>query len=101
MDWNRIALPIACLVAFVGLVMRLGLHRRSSGTWAITFFRRRGSPHEAALATGLVVLLVGVPLWVAVYALRGPAAVGVVPPGPALTALGWALVVGGGLLVAL
>ena len=79
----RGALPLLLVAFFLVLmlwpVVRL---RRDTGAWAITLHRET-APGQRMLALGFLGIQLGMVALVAVYALRGPSALGVwsVPPG--------------------
>src|SRR5205085_12295179 len=100
--FDRFGLPAACVVALAVFVFRLHVVRRGTGVSAVTYLCRRGaSPLETALGVAWLALLLGLPLWVALYAWRGPDALGVVDPGPWSRGTGWILLGAGGLLAAI
>jgi protein-S-isoprenylcysteine O-methyltransferase Ste14 len=97
----RVALPLL-LVAFVMVLMvwpvvRL---RRDTGAWAVTLHRET-APGQRLVAIAFLGIQLTVLAFVAVYALRGPAALGVWSLPPFLAWLGVGLAVCGILLVAL
>jgi protein-S-isoprenylcysteine O-methyltransferase Ste14 len=86
------ALPAAALVFFVLAVIVPAVRVRvRTGVWPIVV-GRSAAPHQRLVAWLMRGFGVAVVAWLAAYAARGPAAVGVIALPPAVGWAGWALV---------